>query len=275
MNRETVHRVTSIGRPLEPEYATNRAVLFLMPLAAIIASAAAALRGESVAMIASAGLVAAIAMFGTWASGRELAPDHNIAAFVSMALGFGVLFVVEAASLLTLFVTLFLVRIVNRTVGLRARRSDSIAVVLLVFWAVYDLSDPWLAVVAALAFCFDAILPEPHRPQLAFAAICLAGFWLSRSHIGLDNAAVSALDLLSQLIVSVVTLAFIITIARTQRVASLADATAKALTPARVQAGMLLALLVALQSLTLGAEGVYGAALVWASLAGTSIGGLR
>jgi hypothetical protein len=38
---------------------------------------------------------------------------------------------------------------------------------------------------------------------------------------------------------------------------------------------MLLALLVALQSLMLGAEGVQSAALVWASLAGTSIGSLR
>jgi hypothetical protein len=72
-----------------------------------------------------------------------------------------------------------------------------------------------------------------------------------------------------------VTIAFIITIARTRRIASLADATAKALEPARVQAGMLLALLVALQSLMLGAEGVQSAALVWASLAGTSIGSLR
>ena len=275
MNHETIYRMSSIARPLEPEYATNRAVLFLMPLAGIIASVAAVLGGESVAGIASAGLVAAIAVFGTWALGRELSPDHNVAAFVAMALGFGVLFLTESVSLLTLFVALFLARIVNRTVGLPARVSDSIAVVLLVFWAVYDLSDPWLAVVAAIAFCFDAVLPETHRPQLVFAAICLAGFWFSKSQPELNTAVVSSLVPRLQAAVSVVTIAFIITIARTQRIGSLADATAKALEPARVQAGMLLALLVALQSLMLGAEGVQSAALVWASLAGTSIGSLR
>jgi hypothetical protein len=275
MNRQDVHRITSIGRPLEPGYATNRAVLFLMPLAGVIAALVKAAGGGSGAVIASAGVVAALAVFGTWALGRELAPDRNASAFVCMALGFGVLFVAESASLLTLFVTLFLVRIVNRSVGLPARLTDSIVVVSLVFWAVYDLSGPWFAVVAAMAFCFDAMLPEAHRRQLLFAIVCLAGFWLWNWQVGSDGVDIAAPGLRSQLAVSVVTLGFLITIARTKAVASLADATAKALTPARVQAGMLVALLMALQSLLLGSEGVQDAGLVWASLAGVSIGSMR
>ena len=174
MDNASLYRLTSIARPLEPEYPTNKAVLLLMPLAGLVAAVVATWRGGDATDIASAGLTAVGAVFGTWALGRELAPDYNAAAFVGMALAFAMVLVVETPSLLLVFLTLFLVRIVNRTVGLPARLSDSAVVLLLVAWAVYSLENPLLGVLGAVAFGFDAVLRDPRKRQIGFAAASLA-----------------------------------------------------------------------------------------------------
>ena len=45
MAHHRIYKYTSIGRPLEPEYPTNKAVLILMPLAALLGAVTAWLAG--------------------------------------------------------------------------------------------------------------------------------------------------------------------------------------------------------------------------------------
>ena len=119
INRDGIYKITSIGRPLDPSYVTNKAVLLLMPAAGIVAAAASVFRDASGLQIAASALAGVIVVFGTWALARELVPDDNPTAFVSMGLALATLLVVDSPNLLLLFVTLFLVRIVNRSVDYR------------------------------------------------------------------------------------------------------------------------------------------------------------
>ncbi len=75
-------------------------------------------------------------------------------------------------------------------------------------------------------------------------------------------------------LIGVVSVGFGIAIARTRRVISVADVTGRPLSVKRVRAGMFIALLVAVQAVLLGTEGLELSALVWATLAGVVVGGL-
>jgi hypothetical protein len=272
VDNESLYRLTSIARPLEPIYPTNKAVLLLMPAAGILAATIAVLRGGSTLDIFSVGLSAVGAVFGAWALGRELAPDYNAAAFIGMALAFVVALVVPSPSLLLVFLTLFLVRIVNRTVGLPAQVSDSVAVTLLVAWAVYSLENPLLGLVAGAAFGLDALLANPQRRQLGFAAVCLvvSTGWIGQHGVVITHT--TTLTVLTKWLVAIVSVGFFVAVFRTSAPRSASDATGELLTRQRVQAGMLIGWLVAVLSL---GSGVYTAGFVWAAIAGVPLGRWR
>ena len=123
-----LNRFTSIARVLDPRYPTNRAVLLLLAPAAGIAGAMALLRGSGLPETALSALFGAAAALAGWAFARELAPDLERLAFLGMLLTFGAFLAVESSSLLLLFAAQFLVRVVNRSVGLPARIVDSVFV---------------------------------------------------------------------------------------------------------------------------------------------------
>lgn len=274
MTHDRLYRVTSIGRPLDPSYRTNLAVLVLMPVAAVVAALVAAIRGDGFGAIAAQGLVGPAAAFGAWALARELAPDDNPAAFVSMALAFTASLMVDSPSLLLLFATLGMARIVNHTVGPPARLTDSVVVLGLVLATAWITRSPVLPVVGAVAFALDASLEDGVRRQIAFAVLALAGAAVAVRV--LDPAAANhTIPVGVGALVGVVSVGFGIAIARTRQVSSLADATGQPLSVHRVRAGMFIGLLVAVQATLLGTEGLELSALVWAALAGVAIGGLR
>ncbi len=173
MSYHSIYRYTAIGRPLDPAWPTNKAVLILLPLIWLSGLAWSMYLGQGLLAAASNGLVFALAAFGSWALGRELLPDDHAAAFISMVMAFLACLAFYSPGLLLLLSTLMLVRIVNRSTGMPARTSDSVLVTLLVIWAVYATQLPWFGAVAALAFVLDASLNNPRRKQLLFAGLCL------------------------------------------------------------------------------------------------------
>ena len=80
-----IYRLTSIGRPVDPRYPSNRALLIVLPLLAV---ASVGLRGvldlERSALTVT--LQSLLVGFAAWALTRELAPDDDAAAFVALAL---------------------------------------------------------------------------------------------------------------------------------------------------------------------------------------------
>jgi len=259
---------SAIARPLDMRCVSNRAVARLTPVAVAVAGAVALIRGLSVTWVIGAAVGGALVAFGGWALARELAPDDNAAAFVSMALAFATLPVVEPLTLLVLFTTMLLVRIVNRTVGVAAHVADSIIVTGLVATTVYLAKIPLFGIVAALAFALDAVLCGAHRRQWVFTVLCLsvAGTWFVRYGSGLGVG--PSLGTGTVALLAVVALAFAAAILLTRVVRSTADVTGDLLRVSRVRAGMLIALLVALLALLLGQPGLALTAVVWAALAG-------
>ena len=109
-----VYRYCSIARPVDPQYPTNRALLILLPIGAAAFAALCAvgiLPGPAVGNALSALLIG----FAAWALARELAPDHDVAAFVALALAWLHFGVTGTSDVLLLFVALFVARVANRS----------------------------------------------------------------------------------------------------------------------------------------------------------------
>jgi hypothetical protein len=270
MDQHAIYGVTSIGRPLDKSFATNRAVSRLMPVGGVIAGVVALMRGDAGLQVSWAFVAGILLVFGAWALARELAPDDNPAAFVSMALAFVVLPLIVPLSFLVLFTTMFLVRIVNRTVGLPARVTDSLVVTGLVFAVVYLTKSPLFGAVAALAFALDASLENRLRGQWAFAVLCLCGVGVSLMLLDVEMGAPSFVSAGVAVLLVVIVLAYLVTLLQTRVLESRGDVTGDRLAVSRVRAGMLIALLVALQALSLGEPGLAHAPIVWMTMAGVS-----
>ena len=268
-----LYRFTSLPRVIDPRYPTNRAVLLLLPPAAGVAGAMAFLQGSGLPGIGEAAFYGVAVTVGGWSLARELVPDLERVAFVSLLLTVGAFLTVESSSLLILYSAVFQVRIVTRSVGLPPRTIDSAFVTALTVWGTIAASFPGMALTGALAFGLDASMAERARRQWIYSGICLAaaGACLNREGLpglteGLPATAVGLL-----LIVAV---AYGLTMWRTRRVTSPADATGRRLSSARVQAGMAVGLLAGLQALARGQAGLEAAALVWAVLASVPLGAL-
>ncbi len=271
MPADPTHRLTSIDRPLDRSFATNRAVLWLMPIAGVASGVAALVRGASLPHSTWWAIAGLLLVFSAWALARELAPDDNPAAFVSMAIALFTLPAVTPLSFLLLATTMLLIRIVNRTTGLPARVTDSAAVTLLVFALVYLTGNPVLGFVAAIAFVFDAVLSEPLRRQGIFAALCVLGaavFLGSSEAVSLVPSQIHAGVVL---LLAGVTLAYAVTLLLTRAVTSRGDATGTRLIASRVRAGMLVALLVSWQAFLFEDQGLGHGVVVWSAMGGVAL----
>jgi hypothetical protein len=247
-NHHRIYQYTSIGRPLDPSFPTNKAVLFLLPLAAVIGAGLALAGGMGPVDALWKGMVVLLAAFIGWALGRELDPDHNPTAFVGMALAFAASLFANPGLLLAI-TTLGLVRLVNRSTGLKARKSDSIIVMLLVFAVIYTTQSPLFGIAAAVAFILDGSLGQALRHQWVFGLICLGGSLVYLVDHGMGSASISVPNSLLEWVSLLFLLIFVFNTMLLKRVASLGDVAAKPLDPSRVRGGMAVALLAALQGI--------------------------
>jgi hypothetical protein len=264
-----IYRYTSIGRPLDPDWPTNRAVIYLLPVALVVGAAWTLMTrpGAGLGAAAVAGLGFAMAVFLAWALGRELLPDDQAAAFVAMALGLlGCLFVPELG-LITAFTTMALVRIVNRSTGLAARLGDSVLVTCLTVWALYATSSPWLGAVGALAFLLDAVLHQPLRRQWLFALACLAGQIAYVMGRGAASLVISAPATSVEWLAAPALLVFFLHALRMGKVDSPGDIGSERLDLKRVQGGMAVGALATLQAIGRPQAGV----LLIATIGGLSL----
>ena len=263
-----IYQYTSIGRPLDPAYATNKAVMVLVPLAAALGAIVAWLRGGDLVQTLQQALLVALIVFGSWALARELNPDDNPAAFISVACGMIVALTVNSPGLLIIFVTLGLVRIVNRTTGLTARKSDSIVLTLLSIVVIYTTGSPLFGAVAALAFILDGTLKDPLRHQWLYALICLGATVVYMVDHAISLGHLRAPDSLFEWLAVLFLLIFALDTALTRSVGSRGDVGGRPLDVKRVRGGMTVGLCAALQGLHAPAS----VAVIVAVIAGICIG---
>tara|TARA_R110002094_G_scaffold9635_1_gene19131 strand:- start:3259 stop:4119 length:861 start_codon:yes stop_codon:yes gene_type:complete len=273
-----IYRLSSIARPLEPQYPTNRAVLILLPLIALATGAAAfVLRDAGLAGAASAGLAGLLAAFLAWALGREVDPDRNEAAFIAMALTVAALILGYTPALWVLALALMATRIVVRTVGQAAKLTDLAIVTVLAGMAVF-LDGYWaMGLVAAFAMALDLLYDRKRTLNLVFAAFATGfsmfavvqrgGEWgaLTLEPLGLVNPAWS----LAALILTALSAIFILTC---PAITSVCDANGAPLERRRVRGGAVMVVLFATAAMFEAQAGLLATLPVWAVLAGMVAG---
>ena len=268
MGKYSIYQYTSIGRPLDPAWPSNKAVLVLMPLAAVVGAALEWADGGTLSAVMLQAMNLALALFLSWALARELDPDDQTVAFISLAAGVLVGMLLDSPGLLAAVATLGLIRVVNRSTGLPARKSDSVVLVLLTITVIYWTGSPLFGGVAALAFVLDGSLKEPLHHQWVFALVCLGGMIVylvdHGGGLGLPGTPDSLFEWLSVLFL----LMFALDILLTRRIRSRGDINDRPLLVGRVRGGMAVGLLAALQSV----DRPENVAVIVASIAGICVG---
>ena len=265
-------KITSIGRPVDFNYPTNRAIGILSIVVLVATTLLQLFAGKDLFVAWFWGVGAGLTVFLAWALGRELDPDHDLSAFAAAGLAVIGLFVFGLANLGRLFWLLLAVRVVNRTTGLPATITDSLAVAGLGGWLVFN--GNWgFGVLTVVAFLLDNQLAPPHRQQIIFAGLSAlstlaivilqgplwpeAGFSWGAGAIALGISAV-----------------FIPVILGSSSLKGVEDESGEGLKPVRVQAGQALALSagieIALWSGTLGFKSMMP---LWTTVVGAAVFG--
>ena len=239
-----------------------------MPIAALCGLVFSLYKGVEFLPALQNALVFLLAVFGCWALARELLPDDQPAAFVSMALGFLVCLALLTPGLLVLFTTLGLVRVVNRSTGLEARTSDSIVVTLLVIGSVYTSQSPWIGAVGAVAFFLDGVLKSPQKKQWLYALICFGSMIIFMVDHQVPWWRIMVPDTLLEWLALLALLVFSLNIILLKKIHSKGDVNDKRLNLERVKAGMAISVLATLQ----GLDNMTNVVLMVASIGGLCLG---
>ena len=264
------NRVTSIGRAIDPKYPTNRAILVLTVLVTVIGGLAQLLRGIGLLEGGLWGIRAGLAVFLAWMVCREFDPDHDLSAFVAAGLALVGLLWWDPPNLGALLWLALVMRVVNRTPGLPATVVDALAVVGVGGWLAWQ--GNWgYGVVTVLALILDGLLPPRNRQAVAFvslgvAAAAIVAVWQGKMW-GLGGPSVR--DGARALAMGIVSVPLIVA---SRRVRSVGDETGEPLTPLRVQAAQVLAVLAGVQAAVWdGAAGLASMSSLWAAVLGAAM----
>jgi hypothetical protein len=263
--------ITALGRtPIDPRYPTNLAIGALTLVVAIAGAILRLVSGAAPLESALWGIGAGLALFLTWALGRELDPDHDLSAFVGTGLDLIGLLILDMPSLLVIFWLLLILRIVNRTTGLPAKPLDSLAVLGLGAWLAWQ--GYWMVGLAtAVAFLLDGLLSPPLRHQLFASGLAFfATLVLSIFHgdIAMEHGPTTAVVIAAAVMAGL----FLVVIATSRESKAVGDVTGEPLNPRRVQAAQILALLTALLfAWWAGASGMVALLPLWAAMTGVGL----
>ncbi len=260
---EGVYRFTSIARPIDPAYLTNRALLIVLPVAGLL-SAALALVHDTGSSPLSAAFIGPLVAFVAWALTRELAPDYNDAAFIALSLAWVTSVVFGARLVLLLFVAILLVRMVNRSTGLPSRPLDTLGLLGFCTWAAVSAQQPLILLVASAAFALDAVLADPLRRHYLAAIVCLLAFaWML-----LGDARLLADDLAVRdgLLIGAFAVGVALVIKTSPDPVSYCDTSPDRLDRMRVNAGLVVGWMLALQALLTNGRSAWLETPIWACL---------
>ncbi len=200
-----IDKISSIGRPLDFNYKTNKAIVIITTITIMFGFVLSILKEFTISNVILLGVSFGITFFVSWAISREIDPDNSISAFIGLIPLFIILFFWIETNIIILFWLLISLRIINRTTGLPARIFDSgmlfvISVLMSYFYS------PIFGLLSTIVFLFDAKLIDGQKFQLIFASLSL---FLSIIFFTINNQVFvlpifSTLQLLSILIIAIV-----------------------------------------------------------------------
>jgi hypothetical protein len=172
---DAMESVTSLSRPLDISYFTNKLILMLTPLLGIIAGVVALVRGDDLLQAGASGLMMGVAVFFAWVLGREVDPDYDYSAFLAVGVVFvGMLIIapnrIDWLGMVGLMVVL---RMVNRIVGAPCTIGDTLIVVILSGLVMLFAIGWYIVLVMAFALILDGLLEQPIRRHLVLGVVVL------------------------------------------------------------------------------------------------------
>ena len=269
--RHKMTQFTHVARAVDPRYPTNLAIIIWSAVVGALMFGFRLVSGVDVLQAGISSVLVGLTLFIVWAFAREIDHQEQLSAFVSVALMTIALFVVDVQyNLLMMFYLISISRIVNRSVGLPVKLTDSIY--LLLFTGLVGLMGSWVyAMMGATAFLLDSILPKRDRKQLVFAGlstlIMMIAFVMQSSSL---NPTLPTTEFIIS--ISIVTLIFIPVIFNAKHLTVTADITKERLAPIRVQATQVIAVLFGYHvALWQGNQGILEFLPLWLTLAGVAL----
>ncbi len=160
-------KISSIGRSLNFNYKTNKAIVIITAINIVIGLLLSIINQLELPVVIIQGLSFGITFFLCWAITREIDPDNALSAFIGLIPLLFILIFLPETNIIILFWLLISLRIINRTTGLPARIADSAMLFVLSLLISYFYS-PIFGFSVAAVFLFDAKLIEGQKFQLLF-----------------------------------------------------------------------------------------------------------
>ena len=225
---------TDFGRPVDPNYPTNRAILIVMGASLIIFGIKGWIGSKDILGALTTGFVIALEVFLAWAFTREIDPDHEYSAFASAALTLAAAWALGPTALLPTAGWLLLARMLSQTTGSSPNRMDSLFLALFSFYAVWQLGGIYGLALAA-AFFLDGYFTPGKREHTA-AGLILAALIIYRWDFSFPPEANSLYVCLTAAMV------FIPLMAASRTLRSVCDHFGNRLKPQRVQSAQIVSL---------------------------------
>ena len=266
-----ISSISSLARVVDPRYPTNFAILIIAALVGGGYLIYTLYAGTDLFSAISAAFSFAVGVFLTWALGREIDPEHELAAFVGLLLFIPGYLFLGAPDLIMLLAILLLVRMLNQTTGLQPKLLDILAIIAL--GAVLVVRGALIfGVFCSAAFLLEAWLGESRNRYLFLsgfmAFLTLASFLILKPLFpskGITPAQVG--------FVISVALVFIPLVPHTRKIEVICDYQPERLKPVRVQAGQVFAISSAiLVWIIAGYSGIIALLPLWSSFIGLSVG---
>jgi hypothetical protein len=266
-----ISSISSLARVVDPRYPTNLAILIIATLAGggyLIYNLYA---GTDLLSAFGAAFVFAVGIFLTWALGREIDPEHELAAFAGLLLFIPGFLVLGAPDLIMLLTILLLVRMLNQTTGLQPKFLDLLAIIAL--GSVLLVRGAWIfGFFCTAAFILEAWLGKLRNRYLVLSALMalltLASFLIFKPWIPSTGIPLAQVGFVIS-----VALVFIPLVLHTRKIEVICDYQPERLKPVRVQAGQVFAFSSAiLVWIIAGYSGIIALLPLWSSFIGLSVG---
>jgi hypothetical protein len=228
-----MYQYTSLGRPLDFTYRSNRFIAAISITTIIFGTGVQLAEGSLLRDSLLWGLQAGLSVFLTWAIAREIDPDFPTSAALASLLAFGAVFILPKPAPGVSFWFLIASRLLNRSTGVKPKFFDYISFNALCVWQVID-SSALFGILGCVVLILDYALARKSKIPVYFSAplLIFSIYWLIKSNQVLhfsppQNGIVLGLTAIGFL--------YFLVIHRTRTVKTSCDVSADLLSPLRIQ----------------------------------------
>ena len=234
-----IHEITTVGRSLNFDYFSNKLITIIAVLTFIIITLFNAARGEANYTNLITGLRAGLLVFLLWAISRELDPDKEWGAFVTVSLALTFIVVFEIPTILPFVWFLLILRVINHSSGMAAGIMDSLLTATIGIILAYYMSLIY-GILTTAGLIFDTRLNDPAKYHLPMGAFML----IVSAIVYVENGGITfAYSYESILFVVFGTVLFLPAIIWTGKLESVGDRTNEPLDPARIKMARIMGIL--------------------------------